>query len=57
MLAKYVTVGDMQTSQAALRLKKKKKKNSPTPSYSAQEHLSECCLLWQEKNVFASHML
>jgi len=25
MLAKYVTVGDMQTSQAALRLKKKEK--------------------------------
>lgn len=33
MLAKYVTVGDMQTSQAALRLKKKKKRKTvPLPA-------------------------
>lgn len=45
----------MQTSQAALGLKKPT--TSPTLSYSAQGRLSECCHLWQEKNVFASPML
>lgn len=54
MIAQYITVGDMQTSQADFG--SKKTKNSPTPS-SAQEHLSECCHLWQEKNAFASPVL